>query len=86
MKKSRILFALVLCLVMVFSTGIAAADQEPVFSDISGHWAEEAVTEMYTYGIVKGYEDGTYGPQRVLTRAEFAVMLDRVLTVRIWRN
>lgn len=83
MKKSRILFALVLCLVMVFSTGIAAADQEPVFSDISGHWAEEAVTEMYTYGIVKGYEDGTYGPQRVLTRAEFAVMLDRVLTTPI---
>jgi hypothetical protein len=30
-------------------------------------------------GFMKGYPDGTFGPERDVTRAEVAVLLDRVL-------
>lgn len=74
------LLVLALCFVMIFSCGVFAADEDPVFNDISGHWAEDAISEMYTFGIVKGYGDDTYRPGNQVTRGEFAVMLDRVLT------
>ena len=77
------LLVLALCFVMIFSCGVLAADEEPVFSDVGDHWAKDAINEMYTYGIVKGYEDGTYRPGNIVTRAEFAVMLDRVLTTPV---
>ncbi len=47
------------------------------FSDTGGHWAEEAVNLWTARGIVKGYEDGTFGPDRLITRAEFAALLNR---------
>lgn len=81
--KKRLFPVVLLCLMLMCCTGVLAATEEPVFSDISGHWAEDAVTEMHTYGIVKGYEDGTYRPGATVTRAEFAAMLDRVLTTPI---
>ena len=83
MKKNSVLLVLALCFVMLFSCGVLAADEEPVFSDVGDHWAKDAIDEMYTYGIVKGYEDGTYRPGNIVTRAEFAVMLDRVLTTPV---
>ncbi len=45
------------------------------FRDIAGHWAEVAIKQAAGLGIIKGYEDGTFKPNAVVTRAEFAVML-----------
>ena len=47
----------------------------PLISD----YAEEAVEGMAQAGILAGYEDGSFGPQRPATRAEVAVMLARFL-------
>lgn len=46
--------------------------------DYKGHWAQEAISEWVSSGIVKGYEDGTVRPSQPLTRAELAVLLNRV--------
>lgn len=46
-----------------------------VFSDISGHWAEEAIKQAVQNGIITGYPDGTFKPNHTVTRAEFVVML-----------
>jgi|GEM_PF-777976 len=43
--------------------------------DIAGHWAEGAIKQMVTAGIVKGYPGGTFKPDNGITRAEFAVLL-----------
>ncbi|HMM05412.1 MAG TPA: alpha/beta fold hydrolase [Clostridiales bacterium] len=83
MKKRTIVPILIICLLMVFSTGIAAADTDPIFTDIDNHWAKAAVTEAYSYGIIFGYEDKTFRPDNVVTRAEFAAMLDRLLKADI---
>lgn len=49
------------------------------FSDIAGHPAENEITALAEKGILKGYPDGTYRPDRQVTRAEFTVMVARTL-------
>lgn len=48
------------------------------FSDISGHWAEKAITQEYLNGRIKGYQDGTFKPDNPITRAETVTMLNRL--------
>ncbi len=79
MIKKRLLPLLVVCLMAVMCCGVAAADSDTGFSDIQGHWSEQAVAGIGSYGIVNGYEDKTFRPENAVTRAEFAVMLDRLI-------
>ncbi len=51
----------------------------PLFSDISGHWAEEVILTMAGQGIISGYPDGTFRPENNITRAEFLTLLMRTL-------
>lgn len=49
------------------------------FKDVtSSHWAKTAIDEAVSKGYFKGYADGTFKPGAQVTRAEFAVLLDRV--------
>ena len=52
---------------------------ESRFSDIAGHWAEAYIRFAAGNGWIAGYPDGTFGPQRNITRAETATMINRVL-------
>ena len=45
------------------------------FSDIAGHWAEAEIKLAAAMGIVQGYPDGSFRPDRLISRAEFIVML-----------
>lgn len=50
------------------------------FTDVrEGHWAKNEIELAAEYGIVTGYEDGSYRPEEAITREEMAVMLDRIL-------
>ena len=44
-------------------------------TDISGHWAENNIRELVTLGAVSGYPDGTFQPDKKITRAEFAAII-----------
>lgn len=48
-----------------------------VFSDISGHWAESYITEMYEKGVVNGMGAGRFQPGSNIKRADFMLMLYR---------
>lgn len=48
------------------------------FSDISGHWAEGYITEIAGGGIVAGYSDGTFRPNRKVTKCESVLMMYRM--------
>ena len=50
-------------------------DASHPFSDISGHWAEIFIEELFDQGITGGYPDGTYRPENLVSRAEMAVFL-----------
>lgn len=74
MKK---VLSLVLTLSLVlgtFSMAFAAS-----YPDVKGEAFEDAVTVLSDLGVVSGYEDGTYGPEKIVTRAEMAVLVVRAL-------
>ncbi|MFD0587994.1 glycosyl hydrolase family 8 [Paenibacillus sp. GCM10027627] len=59
------------------------SEQElPQFKDIQKHWAEKDIRRAVEKGIIKGYEDETFRPDKGMTRAEFAVILARVFNLR----
>lgn len=69
----RKLLALVLALALVFGTvGFAAAAPSDVAEDAA---YAGAVERLMALGIVSGYEDGTYRPGNIVTRAEFAKLV-----------
>ncbi len=49
------------------------------FTDVNGHWAEEEIHEAAAHGWIRGYEDGSFRPDRYITRAEAMTMINRVL-------
>ena len=49
------------------------------FADISGHWAETEIYEAAAHGWIKGYEDGTFRPDELITRAQAITMINRML-------
>lgn len=54
-----------------------ADDPQPV-DDVTGHWAEKAIRRCMERGLLRGYPDGSFGPDKPVTRAELAVILDRL--------
>lgn len=50
-----------------------------VFTDITGHWAEDYINRAAAKGFISGYPDGSFKPNHPVTRAEFTVMLARAL-------
>ena len=50
------------------------------FTDTEGHWAEAAVNKWsQEYGVLQGYDDGSFRPDDSITRGAFAGILDRFL-------
>jgi hypothetical protein len=67
-------------LVLVFGITIGVAAQSfPTFTDVPvDSWYAESVKNLQEKRIVEGYDDNTYRPANNVTRAEMAVMLDRL--------
>ena len=50
------------------------------FSDITGHWAEEAILSATNgHHWITGYEDGTFRPDNKITRAEAMTIINHML-------
>ncbi|CAM3207232.1 hypothetical protein HP548_02475 [Paenibacillus taichungensis] len=59
---------------------IPEEETEPrAYSDIDGSYAKEAILSLTSKGIVKGYANGTFGVKKQVTRAEFAIILNRAM-------
>ncbi|MHC0037605.1 InlB B-repeat-containing protein [Pseudoneobacillus sp. C159] len=49
------------------------------YSDVGNdHWAYEAILAIKQFGIMEGYEDGTFKPNALLTRAQAVKVLNRL--------
>ena len=47
-----------------------------VFTDLpASHWADDPVQYLVSQGVVSGYADGTFHPESLVTRAQFAKVL-----------
>ena len=62
-------------------------DAAPTFSDVPGDsWYSKAVATLAELGIIMGYEDGTFQPNKPITRAEFAVVAARFAKLSTTRS
>lgn len=80
-KTQKMLATLVsLCFIITIFIGATPAtclaDQQ-LPTDISGHWAEEAISTLINNGVIGGYPDGTFQPNRSITRAEFTTIVNK---------
>ncbi|MFD0676779.1 MULTISPECIES: S-layer homology domain-containing protein [unclassified Paenibacillus] len=49
------------------------------FTDTQGHWAGDAIEELYRGKFLSGYPDGTFKPQDSIRRVEAVTMINRML-------
>ncbi|GAB1544253.1 hypothetical protein NUACC21_69290 [Scytonema sp. NUACC21] len=45
------------------------------FTDIAGHWAEAFIQALVNLGLTGGFADGTYQPDKPMTRAHYAALI-----------
>lgn len=53
------------------------AQKGKVFADTAGHWAQDTIATAAYYGLVKGYDANTFGPDDPITREQMAAMMVR---------
>ncbi|MNZ80701.1 Endo-1,4-beta-xylanase A precursor [compost metagenome] len=51
----------------------------PSFTDTNGHWAAAAIRKLTEKGILGGFPDGSFKPDKQMSRAEFAAVMFRML-------
>lgn len=54
------------------------SEEPAALDDITGHWAEDAIRWCMDKGLMRGYEDGTFQPDKGVTRAELATVIKRL--------
>ena len=82
MMKSKKTVAKMLLVAFVFSlvlpASVFAADTKSA-SDLNGHWAQTTIQQWMNKGLIGGYEDGTFQPDRAITRAEFIKLVNKAI-------
>ncbi|MDD4775135.1 MAG: S8 family serine peptidase [Syntrophomonas sp.] len=50
----------------------------PIFNDVEGHWALEFIIRLAGRNVLRGYEDGSFRPERQINRAELMVLIGQL--------
>ncbi|WP_337098509.1 S-layer homology domain-containing protein [Paenibacillus sp. YIM B09110] len=58
---------------------------EITFADAKGHWAEKAIAQLYTQGLIAGYPDGTFRPNEPIKRVEADIIFNQVTGRTPWK-
>ena len=53
--------------------------EEDLFTDIANHWARENINDAAMTKWINGYPDGTFLPDKAITRAEAVTLVNNVL-------
>ncbi|MDF2958643.1 MAG: repeat protein [Paenibacillus sp.] len=85
-RKGFLLFLIFIMFLQTFMP-VSAEDQTDALAGRAGlkltdtlpSWAMEEINELVNEGIVQGFEDGSFQPGRVITRAETAVWMTRLI-------
>lgn len=59
----------------------------PHFSDVPAtHWAYDSIMSLVDKGVISGYDNGTFKPDGLVSRSEFATMMTRALQIPLVTN
>ena len=56
-------------------------EESSAFTDIDGNVYKKQIEELAQKGIISGYGDGTFAPEKELTRAEFATIIVKAIAL-----
>ncbi|QGQ99822.1 DUF5011 domain-containing protein [Paenibacillus psychroresistens] len=60
---------------------IAGGTSIPNMGDIGDHWAKDAIEKLTAAGVLSGYGDGTFRPDRTISREEMIVIISRIVNL-----
>lgn len=58
---------------------MVGSNQSVVLNDINSHWAKDAIEKLISAGVITGYDDGTFKPDKTINREEMVIILSRIL-------
>ncbi|QGG58412.1 S-layer homology domain-containing protein [Paenibacillus sp. B01] len=64
---------------LVRALGLSTTTTNAGFNDTEDHWASSAINTLAALGIIYGYDNDTFKPDKNISRAEMAAILARVL-------
>ena len=76
--KNILLTALTICLIFGLANVTFAAD----LSDLNAHWAKNQIETWVNQDLASGYPDGTFKPDREISRAEFVSLVNRSFSIQ----
>lgn len=74
-RVSRKFISLCVAVLVLFTMTIPVYAQ---LSDSATHWAAPEISKWVEKGIIKGYPDGTYKPEKSISRAEFSSIISKL--------
>jgi len=77
-NATSILVTIALLLTSFFSIP-SVVTAAPSFRDVDTHWAGGYIKSWANQGLIGGYGDGTFRPNNPITKAEFIVLVNRVM-------
>ncbi len=77
LKTNAKFFAVLTMAVVLLAVCASAAG----LKDIEKHWAKEYIEYGVEHGYISGYQDGTFLPDKTVTRAEFSKMINNAVKI-----
>ncbi len=79
MRIKRYILPLIVLLAAMFMQAGAYAEVD--LNDIQTHWAKSEITQMVEKKMILGYPDGTFKPERMVSKLDTLILASRVLGV-----
>ncbi|AOY77779.1 S8 family serine peptidase [Clostridium formicaceticum] len=76
-RKGINILLMTLCVILII-TSMPLTGYSITHSDIDSHWAKSVISKWTDQGLVRGYPDGTFKPDKLVSRAEFMTMVNNV--------
>ncbi|WHH57523.1 S-layer homology domain-containing protein [Petroclostridium sp. X23] len=76
-KLGCVMSAVLIGISLLNGTPAVKAETAVSFDDIQGHWAAQQIVAGAAQGIISGYGDGMFKPEKEITRAEFMAVINR---------
>lgn len=84
MLKKQVAFGILVALSLIVTLFFpSVAEASTSFRDVpNNHWANSSISYMSKHGLMTGYPNGTFRPNGDITRAEFVVVLNRIVGIQ----